>query len=121
MLIVAVVVIIIIIVVIVLSMKKNSSPAAKYSSVGCYRDQANRALAPNEGDPLLDGTYQTRQNPIEKCYNVAKAKNHRYFAIQDGGWCASGNGEDYKKYGPATNCTGGEGGTYANDVYVINN
>ena len=44
------------------------------------------------------------------------------FALQNGGWCASGPTaeETYNKYGKSTACRGdGEGGPRANMVYGI--
>ena len=44
------------------------------------------------------------------------------FAVQDGGWCgASATApETFDKYGKSTACKdGGEGGPWANQVYII--
>ena len=42
------------------------------------------------------------------------------FAVQNGGWCAGMRGTTrYQKYGKATNCKNGKGGSWANDVYSI--
>ena len=44
----------------------------------------------------------------------------KVFAVQHGGWCAAAKDlNGYKKYGKATNCNGGKGGGWANDVYQI--
>ncbi|XP_078616504.1 sushi, von Willebrand factor type A, EGF and pentraxin domain-containing protein 1-like isoform X4 [Branchiostoma floridae x Branchiostoma japonicum] len=95
----------------------------KYRSLGCWKDKGNRAIPPLEGkDPRLDGQYRRRQDPIEKCYQVAKDRGFRVFAIQHSGWCASSETarDTYQKYGPATNCAAdGEGGGWANEVYEI--
>ena len=93
-----------------------------YTSVGCWRDTGNRAIATLEGkDSRLVGPYQRRKDSIEKCYEAAKAKGYQYFAVQNGGWCASSaNAEStYKKYGSSGACRNGKGGGWANDVYMI--
>ncbi|XP_066284939.1 uncharacterized protein [Branchiostoma lanceolatum] len=94
-----------------------------YTSLGCWRDTGNRAIPTLEGtDPRLDGSYGARQNPIEKCYQVALSRGFAVFAVQHGGWCAgSTDGHNtYNKYGPSTACRAdGEGGPWANAVYQI--
>ncbi|CAH1239935.1 VCAN [Branchiostoma lanceolatum] len=72
--------------------------------------------------PRLDGKYLFRQNPIEKCYQVALSRGLTVFAVQNGGWCGgSADGlNTYNKYGPSTACKAdGEGGEMANEVYKI--
>ena len=94
-----------------------------FTSVGCWKDTQNRAIATLEGqDDRLDGSYGSRSNPIQKCYEAAKERGFTYFAVQHGGWCASSAtaAETYKKYGGANNCQDGEGRGWANDVYKIN-
>ena len=43
------------------------------------------------------------------------------FAIQDGGWCASSATarKTFNKYSKSDACRQGEGGGWANDVYVL--
>ena len=71
---------------------------------------------------VLDGSFITRQKAIEKCGTLARMRGYRVFAIQDGGWCASGSTahKTYKRYGTADNCVSGKGGANANDVYIMN-
>ena len=94
-----------------------------YGSIGCYKDTVNRTILPLEGkDPILDGAYKTRKNPIEKCAVAAIRAGYGMFAVQDGGWCvASATApKTFDKYGNSTACgSDGEGGPWANDVYVI--
>ncbi|XP_013387187.1 uncharacterized protein LOC106156471 [Lingula anatina] len=102
----------------------NQEEGAKsYKKLGCWADKPERAIPTLEGqDPILDGAYETRENPIEKCYQAAKKRGYEYFAIQHGGWCASSRDakKTYKKYGASTNCqSDGEGGPWANQVYKI--
>ena len=91
--------------------------------VGCYRDTGNRAIPALEGqDAILDGSYQSRQNAINKCAIAAKRRGYKVFAVQDGGWCASSATAQitYDKYGVSTACNAdGEGGAWANQVYTI--
>ena len=94
-----------------------------YESIGCYRDTGNRAILPLEGkDSILDGAYWTRKNPIAKCAAAAMRRDYSMFAVQHGGWCAASAtaGKTFNKYGKATACgSDGEGGPWANQVYVI--
>ena len=97
----------------------------RFTYIGNYWDAFDRVLLVNEdkGNPFLDGNYKTRSDVINKCYNVAKEKGDKYFAIQDGGFCSSSNSEDYAKLGPApvkdlTNKY--LGGPWNNAVYKVN-
>ena len=90
--------------------------------MGCWKDTADRAVATLEGSvALLDGSdYTNRADAIKKCYEAAKLRGFTVFAVQNGGWCAAGNGESYKKYGASNDCKGdGKGGPWANQVYKI--
>ena len=94
-----------------------------YASIGCFWDTGNRAIATLEGtDPRLDGGYQSRINAIEKCAAVARDRGYHMFALQHGGWCASSCTacQTYNMYGPSDACGGdGEGGGWANHVYIL--
>ena len=73
-------------------------------------------------DPVLDGNYHSRQDPIDKCYQAALKRDYSVFAVQNGGECFSGSTADqtYNKYGESSACRGdGEGGPWANQVYEI--
>eukprot|EP00116_Pleurobrachia_bachei_P015569 sb/3475831/ len=90
--------------------------------LGCWRDKGQRAIPPMEGShPALKGSYGSRKDPVRKCADVAASRGFKVFAVQNGGWCASGPHahRTYKKYGRANNCRGGEGGGWANDVYAL--
>eukprot|EP00058_Branchiostoma_floridae_P000553 XP_002586041.1 hypothetical protein BRAFLDRAFT_110129 [Branchiostoma floridae] len=101
----------------------EGSESREYISLGCWRDTSDRAIPTLEGtDPRLDGDYKSRENPIEKCYQVALSRGFTVFAVQAGGWCGgSADGlNTYNKYGPSTTCASdGEGGPYGNEVYKI--
>ena len=94
-----------------------------YEAVGCYADTANRAIPTLEGkDSILDGPYKNRKNAIAKCAAAARRRGFAMFAVQDGGWCAaSATAEQtFDKYGKSSRCQNdGEGGPWANDVYVL--
>ncbi|CAH1265253.1 COLEC11 [Branchiostoma lanceolatum] len=103
---------------------EKGSESSGYTNLGCWRDNVgNRAIPTLEGtDPRLDGSYGARQNPLEKCYQVALSRGYAVFAVQNGGWCAgSADGHNtYNNYGPSTACRAdGEGGPGANEVYQI--
>ena len=98
-------------------------PSPAYGSVGCYKDTGNRAIPTLEGkDTVLDGSYGSRRNPIAKCAVAAMRLGYSMFAVQNGGWCAASASapQTYNKYGKSTACrVDGEGGPWANQVYVI--
>ena len=94
-----------------------------YYSIGCYRDNADRAIQTLEAkDAILDGSYKTRTNAIAKCAVAAMKAGYSMFAVQDGGWCAASATapQTYNKYGDSVACLAdGEGGPWANQVYNI--
>ncbi|XP_035677116.1 uncharacterized protein LOC118416147 [Branchiostoma floridae] len=106
-----------------LAMGTSGEENPRYTSLGCWGDSGDRAIPTLEGtDPRLDGHYSTRQDPIGKCYQVARSRGFTVFAVQNGGWCAgSANGHTtYNKHGASTGCgADGEGGGMANEVYQI--
>lgn len=91
--------------------------------IGCFQDRDDRAIPTLEGqDPILDGDYKTRLDPISKCFQAAKKRGFRIFAIQDGGWCATSASaaKTFNRYGKSSACkSDGEGGPWANQVYYI--
>ncbi|XP_035692632.1 macrophage mannose receptor 1-like [Branchiostoma floridae] len=93
-----------------------------YRSIGCWGEDSPKAIPSLElTDPRLDGDYQTRTNPIEKCYWVARERGFPMFAVLDGGQCGSSATAmgTYQLHGSANNCVNGEGESDANDVYEI--
>ena len=91
----------------------------EYTSIGCWADKAARAV-PDMDKYVGEGNYRARKDAIKKCFNMAVKKGLTVFAIQHGGWCAAGNDlASAKKYGKSTACKDGKGGSYANNVYVI--
>ncbi|XP_078614388.1 uncharacterized protein LOC144883667 [Branchiostoma floridae x Branchiostoma japonicum] len=103
---------------------ETGSESREYISLGCWADTSDRAIPMLEGtDARLDGdNYQSRENPIEKCYQVALSRGFPMFAVQNGGQCfGSADGlNTYDRYGPSTTCASdGEGGPRGNEVYRI--
>ncbi|XP_068699032.1 uncharacterized protein [Montipora foliosa] len=94
-----------------------------FETIGCFKDTSNRAIQPLEGkDSILDGSYGARKNAIAKCAVAAMRKGYKMFAVQHGGWCAASATADqtFDKYGGSAACgSDGEGGPWANQVYVI--
>eukprot|EP00058_Branchiostoma_floridae_P021681 XP_002607171.1 hypothetical protein BRAFLDRAFT_68034 [Branchiostoma floridae] len=94
-----------------------------YQSLGCWEDRFDRAIPILEGtDPRLDGIYGARNNPVEKCYQVANSRGFIVFAVQDGGQCfGSADGHNtFFKYGRSSACgVDGKGGSWTNEVYLI--
>ncbi|XP_066275871.1 uncharacterized protein [Branchiostoma lanceolatum] len=100
------------------------SASSQYISLGCWQDTAeNTAIPTLEGtDPRLDGRFIVRENPIEKCYEVALSFGFTMFAVRNGGACTgSADGlNTYQKNGPSSDCRAdGKGGFWANEVYQI--
>ena len=96
---------------------------ADITPLGCYKDMVPRAIPTVEGTSIiLDGGYWTRENPMAKCAMVARRRGFHMFALQDGGWCATSDTAEktFDKYGKSSGClSDGEGGSLANNVYVI--
>ena len=73
-------------------------------------------------DPILDGPYSSRKNPIAKCAVAAMRVGYSVFAVQDGGECfgSAAAPQTFDKYGKSDACeVDGKGGPLANQVYVI--
>ena len=94
-----------------------------YVSVGCYKDTSNTTILIIEGtDSILDGSYSSRSDPIEKCALAAMRAGFSMFAVQNGGQCAASATapQTFDKYGKSTVCKAdGEGGPSDNEVYLI--
>ena len=56
---------------------------------------------------------------IQMCYNLAKSKSHKYFAVQSNKECFTTSNPTYDKYGKTTGCSSGRGGGWKNDVYEV--
>ena len=91
--------------------------------MGCYKDASNRTIEIIEGtDSILDKSYYSRSDPIAKCAVAAMRAGYSMFAVQDGGQCAASATapQTFDKYGTSTACKAdGEGGPWANQVYLI--
>ena len=94
-----------------------------YTSLGCWTDKSNRAIPTLEGkSSLLDGSFTSRKDAIQKCFAAARSLGYQVFAVQDGGWCASSATakSTFKKYGESTGCNpDGKGSSMANAVYEM--
>lgn len=107
------------------SLQLDEDARRNYRYMGCWRDKSRRAVPTIEGtdNVNLGGRYWKRGGAIQKCYQATKARGYRYFAVQNGGWCATSliAGTTYNKYGTSKACKrDGEGGPWANAVYEIN-
>ena len=66
-----------------------------YSNIGCFDDTRARTIPNRERqDPVLDGNYKTRRNPVRKCALAAKKRGHNIFVVMADGQCASGPNTD---------------------------
>ena len=99
------------------------SLSSDYESIGCSKEASNRAIPSLEGaDPILDGSFPYRENPIAKCAVAAMRKGYSMFGVQHGSFCSASATapETFDKYGNSTAYRlDGEGGAGANQVYVI--
>ncbi|KAK3718992.1 hypothetical protein QZH41_013149, partial [Actinostola sp. cb2023] len=88
-------------------------PAPTFKDIGCFKDAWSRAM------PYI-GRYDT-STAIRTCGDVAKSKGFSTFGVQNGGECYSGDeaSTTYNRHGDATNCVGGTGGSFANNVYQL--
>ena len=91
-------------------------------SQGCYRDTGRRAIPQMDGRGLLvRGYYRKRYDAVMKCALEAAKRGYKCFAVQHGGWCATGPRAHvtYRRYGRYNKCRNGKGGPWANDVYFL--
>ena len=101
-----------------------SSPLVSYSAIGCYRDTPDLAISTLENlDPVLDGPYNTRRNPISKCAVAAMRRDYKIFALKDGGLCAASAScaapQTFDTPQDPDACLSGEGGPSAYYAYII--
>ncbi|KAI8513809.1 hypothetical protein Bbelb_081330 [Branchiostoma belcheri] len=104
-------------------LRRILTAGSQLQHLGCWGDTADRAVPTLEGtDPVLDGPYPSRTDPVRKCQNAAAKRGYTVFAVQNGGWCAASADalQTYVKYGPSDACRpDGKGGPWANEVYRI--
>ncbi|XP_041485055.1 uncharacterized protein LOC121431577 isoform X2 [Lytechinus variegatus] len=95
--------------------RENPGQSTSYTAVGCYQDQAVRAIS--------GGFVTYRHQPLARCFERSRLAGNEYFAIQAGNQCftSSDAGQTYNQYGPSDACQDGRGGHWAMTVYRINN
>ena len=74
-------------------------------------------------DSFLDGSYGTRTDPINKCYQATLYLGYSVFGVINGGRCASSATaqEDYQKLGKEVTCNNkGTGIARIAQMYEIN-
>ena len=87
------------------------APVPRYTSLGCWKDETNRAIKGYEGALGING-----------CYERSKSKHFDTFAVQNGRNCFTSPtaSDTYKIYGPSTDCSSdGTGGYWSQEVYKI--
>ena len=91
------------------------SLAVNYVHIGCYKDNASRAM------PKLLGNWRHDNKAVEKCAESTAKAGYLVFGVQFAGECWSGPQAHmtYKKYGTSKRCVNGWGGNWAQDVYEI--
>lgn len=82
-----------------------------YLYMGCWKDAPDRAIA---GGVRLTGTF-------EQCKQYALKNGLRIFALENGGECfaAPGAFHTFRKHGKCTGKSGGMGGYWTMDVYML--
>jgi hypothetical protein len=109
-----------------------------FCSIGGFNDNVQRIqlLKPDDGktkdlgcwndtwDRMLKGPYPGRGYNKETCGASARANNKKYFSIQDGNECYTGNNSNYTRYGPAKGQCPDTGGAWKahvweNKAYVV--
>lgn len=92
---------------------------APWRDLGCWRDTGDgRTMTMLENFRGQIDWFHLEKT-VEKCYEAAKKKNKKYFAIQFYGECWVSDTESYKVHGPSTNCWNGVGRDYDNYVYEV--
>ena len=91
------------------------SLAVNYGHIGCYKDNASRAM------PRLLGNWRHDNKAVEKCAQATEKAGYLVFGVQYAGECWSGPQAHmtYRKYGTSKRCVNGWGGDWAQDVYEI--
>jgi len=77
--------------------------------MGCWMDSWSRILSGNQG----------RGNNKASCAAKARASGHKYYGVQDGDECYTGNNEDFRKYGPAWGNCPDTGGPWKEHVWQV--
>ncbi|XP_065647209.1 uncharacterized protein LOC101241784 isoform X3 [Hydra vulgaris] len=100
----------------------NYSETLEFKKLGCWKDTPERTLVELEAkSSILDGSPQQRSGSLLKCYIAARERGFKIFSLQYGGQCFAGNGVSYQKFGKSNDCNqNGKGGTWANEVYTLN-
>jgi hypothetical protein len=89
----------------------EASASAASTDLGCWKDANDRHLK---------GSNQGRPHTKDSCGAKAKALGHKFFSVQDGNECYTGN-EDYKRHGKAEgDCPPGGGGWKAHTWQIGN-
>jgi hypothetical protein len=81
----------------------------KYKDLGCFVDRHDRALK---------GPYGGRNHNKTTCGALAASKNQKYFSVQDGNECYTGN-DGFDKYGKATGDCPPGGGPWKAHTYEV--
>ena len=92
--------------------------------MGCWKDTSKIKLLDSleKTDVILDGPYNNRSDPLEKCYKVVSKLGYPLFGLRNGGLCAGSKNahKNYMKQGKGMSCVGGKGTHKENDIYFIN-
>ena len=102
--------------------ERHCISSTDYFSIGCWRDQPERALPSLEGIfPMLDGNdYMLRKYAIKKCSTIARVQGFPAFALENSGQCLGGKDilQTYNMYGASSACKAdGRGGPWSMEVY----
>ena len=96
----------------------------QYHTIGCFIDRLYVPAIPTmEGkDPILDGSYWDRKDPVRKCFIASVKRGYKVFAVQNNR-CYSGPEahKTYAMHGKSRFCpANGAGKDGSSQVYRIN-
>ncbi|XP_022808637.1 uncharacterized protein LOC111345619 [Stylophora pistillata] len=90
---------------------------APWRDLGCWRDTGDGRTMTMLENFRGEIDWFHLEKTVEKCYEAAKKKNKKYFAIQFYGECWVSDTKSYEVHGQSTNCWNGVGRDYDNYVY----
>ena len=100
-----------------------SISSTEYKQIGCFRIHSGPLIPSLEHtDPVLDGNFTTRREKLVKCLNAARRKEHKTFALKNGGECLSstdGHHDIITKYETSDECGGNRGIANVMSVFLI--
>ena len=82
--------------------------------LGCFKDSQDRTLT----DISIVGRAAPGSTIKPICEKLARSKGHKYYGLQNGEACCSGNDPNYARHGKAENCPT-DGGFWTQQIYKL--